>query len=91
MTQTEMAEVLTTPTQSKFNRILTDLTHAAISYISQAGTPTEKDDRTQIAIEQLRPALVYFSESYRTDPPPQGQCYYDSASGQWICPGNPDY
>ncbi|HTK26011.1 MAG TPA: hypothetical protein VL327_05595 [Pyrinomonadaceae bacterium] len=91
-TQTQTTEELTTPAQAKFNRILADLTHAAISYISQDGSVGEKDNRTQTAIEMLRPSLIYFSDNYRNDsPPPQGQCYYDPVSGQWICPGNPDY
>jgi len=90
-TQTEMTEELTTPTQAKFNRILADFTHAAISFISQADTTAEKDDRTQTAIEMLRPSVVYFSENYRNDSPLPGQCYYDPVSGQWICPGSPDY
>ena len=91
MTQTEMAETLVTPNQAKFHRILSDLNHAAISYISQAGSAAEKDNRTQTAIDQLRPAAIYFSENYRTDPPPAGQCYWDPASGTWICPGSSDY
>jgi hypothetical protein len=90
-TQTETTEELTTPAQAKFNRILADLTHAAISYISQNGTAGEKDNRAQVAIEKLRPSLIYFSENYRNDSPLPGQCYYDSASGQWICPGVSEY
>jgi hypothetical protein len=92
MTQTEMAEGLITPKQAKLHRILSDLNHATISYISQSDlSPTEKDDLAQIAIETLRPALIQFSEGYRSDSPQPGQCYWDPGSGQWICPGFSDY
>lgn len=74
------------PKQDRLDRILKSIQKKAKEYAKDENTAATAGD-------QLRPALIMFSQATQSpaNPAPNGQCYWDDVLQAWVCPGNSNY